>query len=56
LVGADNIKWRRSILPKEEVYITIAQGRVRHGLGKTHGEAFVDVCLACQADLVVAII
>ena len=55
LVGADNIKWRRSILPKEEVYITITQGHVRHGLGKAHGEAYVDGCLACQADLVVAI-
>jgi len=54
-VGADNVKWRRSVFPKDKLIMKVTNGKIRHGLGKAHGEAYVNGELACQADLIVAI-
>lgn len=55
LVGADSIKWRRSVLPNDTLIMEVTEVKIRHGIGKAHGEAFVNGELACMADLVVAI-
>ena len=55
LVGAENVKWRRSVLPKDEMIMEVTEVKIRHGIGKAHGEAYVNGELACMADLIVAV-
>ena len=55
LVGAENVKWRRSVLPKDTLILEVIEVKIRHGIGKCEGKAYVNGALACQAELIVAI-
>lgn len=55
LVGAENVKWRRMVLPKDILEMKVTEIKFRHGMGKAHGEAYVNGELVCMADLIVAI-
>ena len=55
LVGAENVKWRKSVLPHDTIIMEVTEINIRHGLGKCFGKAYVNGKLACQAELIVAI-
>jgi 3-hydroxyacyl-[acyl-carrier-protein] dehydratase len=51
LVGADHLKWKRNVLPKDKILIQVTEEKVRHGLAKAFGEAYIKDELVCSLEI-----
>lgn len=50
--GADGVKWKRPVLPKDTVLMEVTSLKNRHGICKAEAKAYVLDELVCQAELV----
>ena len=50
-LSVDNARFRRTILPGDQMRIEAVFLKARLGMYKTHGKIFVDGQLACEADM-----
>lgn len=55
LVGVDNARFRRQIIPGDVLYITVEFINFKQNLGKVKGEVRVNEMLACEAELFYAV-
>lgn len=53
--GADNVKWRRMVVPGDVLKIKVVLNKIRRSIGKAVGLCYVGNDLVCQADLSFAI-
>ncbi|MFH0881078.1 MAG: 3-hydroxyacyl-ACP dehydratase FabZ [Lentisphaerota bacterium] len=50
-LSVDKARFRRTILPGDQMRMEVVFLKVRLGMYKTHGKIFVDGQLACEADM-----
>jgi len=51
----DNVRFRRPVLPGDQLRFEVAVVQVRGGMSKTHGKAYVDGQLVCEADMMATV-
>ncbi|MBU0507265.1 bifunctional UDP-3-O-[3-hydroxymyristoyl] N-acetylglucosamine deacetylase/3-hydroxyacyl-ACP dehydratase [bacterium] len=49
--GLDNVKFRKTVIPGDQIRFTVTMSLFRRGLCKMHGEAHVDGVLVAEADM-----
>lgn len=49
--GLDNVKFRKTVIPGDQLRFTVVMSVFRRGLCKMHGEAHVDGVLVAEADM-----
>lgn len=49
--GADNVKWRRQVVPGDVLTLEVTEDRIRRGIGKGFAKAYVNGELACSAEI-----
>jgi 3-hydroxyacyl-[acyl-carrier-protein] dehydratase len=54
--GLDGARFRRQVLPGEELVISVELGRMSARAGKGHGTASVDGQVACECDLMFVLV
>lgn len=54
-ISIENVKFRRKIVPGEQMLINANLASFRRGIAKGNAEAYVDDKLACSAEFVVAL-
>lgn len=54
-ISIDNVKFKRKIIPGEQLFIEAKLDFFRRGIAKGYAEGFIDNQLACRADFVVAL-
>ncbi len=52
--GLDNVKFKRQVVPGDQLELVVEFGSERRGMYKVHGKAFVDGQLASSADILCA--
>jgi UDP-3-O-[3-hydroxymyristoyl] N-acetylglucosamine deacetylase/3-hydroxyacyl-[acyl-carrier-protein] dehydratase len=55
-LSADNIKFRKTVLPGDQLVLEVVAGRIKSKTGQVHGQAFVDGKLVAEADLMFALV
>ncbi|MFA4888361.1 MAG: bifunctional UDP-3-O-[3-hydroxymyristoyl] N-acetylglucosamine deacetylase/3-hydroxyacyl-ACP dehydratase [Candidatus Omnitrophota bacterium] len=55
-LAANNIKFRKTVLPGDQLVMEIVAGKIKSKTGQVHGKAFVDGKTVCEADLMFALI
>jgi 3-hydroxyacyl-[acyl-carrier-protein] dehydratase len=50
-LGVDKAKFRRMVVPGDQLRMEIKFLKLRMGMAKVHGQAFVDGELACEAEM-----
>lgn len=55
LVGIDNTKFRRMVVPGDKLVLEVELGKFKRGFGYGIGKAYVDSELACEAKISFAI-
>lgn len=53
--GIDNVRFRRQVLPGDQLRIEVEVVKLRSRIGKAHARALVDGALAAEAELMFAI-
>ncbi|MDD4954113.1 MAG: bifunctional UDP-3-O-[3-hydroxymyristoyl] N-acetylglucosamine deacetylase/3-hydroxyacyl-ACP dehydratase [Candidatus Omnitrophica bacterium] len=53
-MAANNIKFRKTVLPGDQLVLDVVAGKLRSRTGQVHAEAFVDGKLVAEADLMFA--
>lgn len=48
-IGADNVKWRRQVLPGEKLKLKVELLKLRRGIGSGNAWAYVAGSLVCEA-------
>jgi beta-hydroxyacyl-ACP dehydratase FabZ len=56
LVGIDNAKFRRTVLPGDQLKIVVDVLRYKHTICKMRGEAFVDGNLVAEAEILTTLV
>jgi UDP-3-O-[3-hydroxymyristoyl] N-acetylglucosamine deacetylase/3-hydroxyacyl-[acyl-carrier-protein] dehydratase len=51
LLAMDNVKFRRTVVPGDQIYIEVEASRVRSRTAVVHGRALVGGEIACEADI-----
>ena len=54
--GLDNVKFRKTVIPGDQIKFTVDMLMFRRGLCKMHGEAVVDGVLVAEADMTAVVI
>jgi len=55
-LAADNLKFRRTVLPGDQLVLEVEAGRIKSKTGQVSGRAFVDGKVVAEADLIFALI
>ena len=55
-LAANNIKFRKTVLPGDELILDVEAGRIKTKTGQVHGKALVDGKLVAEADLMFALV
>lgn len=55
-LAADNIKFRKTVLPGDQLVLDVTAGKIKTKTGQVHGKAFVDGKLVAEADLMFALV
>ena len=55
-LAADNIKFRKTVLPGDELILDVEAGRIKTKTGQVHGKALVDGKVVAEADLMFALV
>jgi UDP-3-O-[3-hydroxymyristoyl] N-acetylglucosamine deacetylase/3-hydroxyacyl-[acyl-carrier-protein] dehydratase len=55
-MAADNIKWRKTVVPGDQVVLDVVAGKIKSKTGQVHGKAYVDGKVVCEADLMFALV
>lgn len=55
-LAADNIKFRKTVVPGDQLVFDVVAGKVKSRTGQVHGKAFVDGKLVAEADLMFALV
>lgn len=56
LVGIDNAKFRRTVLPGDQLRIVVDVLRYKHTICRMRGEAFVDGTLVAEAEILTTLV
>jgi UDP-3-O-[3-hydroxymyristoyl] N-acetylglucosamine deacetylase/3-hydroxyacyl-[acyl-carrier-protein] dehydratase len=54
--GLDNVKFRKTVIPGDQMRLTVTMLMFRRGLCKMHGEAHVDGVLVAEADMTAVVV
>lgn len=52
----DNVKFRKTVIPGDQIRFEVAMNLFRRGVCKMHGEAFVDGVLVAEADMTAVVV
>lgn len=55
-LSADNIKFRKTVLPGDQLVMEVVAGRIKAKTGQVHARAFVDGKVVTEADLMFALV
>ncbi len=55
-MAVDNAKFRKTVLPGDELVLDVEAGKIKSKTGQVHGRAFVDGKLVSEADLMFALV
>lgn len=55
-LAADNIKFRKTVTPGDQLVLDVVAGRIKSKTGQVHGKAFVDEKVVAEADLMFALV
>lgn len=55
-LAANNIKFRKTVLPGDQLVLEVEAGRIKSKTGQVHGRAFVEGKLVAEADLMFALV
>lgn len=55
-LSADNIKFRKTVLPGDQLVLDVTAGKIKTKTGQVHGKAFVEGKLVAEADLMFALV
>jgi 3-hydroxyacyl-[acyl-carrier-protein] dehydratase len=53
--GIDAARFKRPVIPGDQLRLEVAMGRVKRGVGKFSGRALVDGQLACETEMMCAV-
>ncbi|RPH91932.1 3-hydroxyacyl-ACP dehydratase FabZ, partial [candidate division KSB1 bacterium] len=54
--GLDNVKFRKTVIPGDQIRFEVVMNLFRRGLCKMRGEAFVDGVLVAEADMTAVVV
>ncbi|MCX5714700.1 MAG: UDP-3-O-acyl-N-acetylglucosamine deacetylase [Candidatus Omnitrophica bacterium] len=55
-LAADNIKFRKTVLPGDQLVLEVEAGKIKSKTGQVRGKAYVEGKLVCEADLMFALV
>ena len=55
-MAADNIKFRKTVVPGDQLVLDVIAGKIKSKTGQVHGKALVDGKVVCEADLMFALV
>lgn len=55
-MAADNIKFRKTVVPGDQLVLDVVAGKIKSKTGRVHGKALVDGKVVCEADLMFALV
>jgi len=55
-LSADNIKFRKTVVPGNQLILDVVAGRIKSKTGQVHGKALVDGKVVAEADLMFALV
>jgi 3-hydroxymyristoyl/3-hydroxydecanoyl-(acyl carrier protein) dehydratase len=55
-LSADNIKFRKTVVPGDQLVLDVIAGKIKSKTGQVHGKAYVDGKVVCEADLMFALV
>ena len=55
-LAIDNAKFRKVVVPGDQLVFEVVAGKMRSRMGAVHGKAFVDGKVVAEADLMFAIV
>jgi UDP-3-O-[3-hydroxymyristoyl] N-acetylglucosamine deacetylase/3-hydroxyacyl-[acyl-carrier-protein] dehydratase len=55
-LAADNLKFRRTVVPGDQLVLDVEAGRIKTKTGQVHGKALVDGKVVAEADLMFALV
>jgi len=55
-LSADNIKFRKTVVPGDQLILDVVAGKIRSKTGQVHGKALVDGKVVAEADLMFALV
>jgi len=55
-MAADNIKFRKTVVPGDQLVLDVVAGKIKSKTGQVHGKALVDGKVVCEADLMFALV
>lgn len=55
-LAADNIKFRKTVTPGDQLILDVAAGKIKSKTGQVHGKAYVDGKVVAEADLMFALV
>jgi len=55
-MAANNIKFRKTVLPGDQLILDVTAGKIKSKTGQVHAKAFVDGKVAAEADLMFALV
>jgi UDP-3-O-[3-hydroxymyristoyl] N-acetylglucosamine deacetylase/3-hydroxyacyl-[acyl-carrier-protein] dehydratase len=55
-LAADNIKFRKTVLPGDQLVLQAEAGKIKSKTGTVHGKAYVEGKLVCEADFMFALV
>jgi len=54
-LAADNVKFRKTVVPGDQLVMDVVAGKIKSRTGQVHGKAYVDGKLVAEADLMFAL-
>lgn len=55
-MGADNVRFRKPVLPGDQLVLDVKAGRIKSKTGQVHAQAFVDGKIVAEADIMFALV
>ncbi len=55
-LAANNIKFRKTVLPGDQLVLKVEAGKIKSKTGQVYGKAYVEGKLVCEADLMFALV
>lgn len=55
-LAADNIKFRKTVVPGDQLVLEVSAGKIKSKTGQVHGKALVDGKVVAEADLMFALV
>ncbi len=55
-LAADNLKFRKTVLPGDQLVLDVEAGKIKSKTGQVHGKALVDGKIVAEADLMFALV